>query len=279
MTIQKDIRARDFFLYKVYVAAGKNTILIGATTVTIPAGWYYQGHCTDADYPGLWSTIEAAAPAGTTVHSCTPVQSFGQVSCGLEFRNTASLTISIAAGTAVPPELLGWAPATTAKTGASIKSDLNLPGIWRANSLVAGIANIKSSGVEQVAFKSHRSPRARFSKWESFSVVEWSYPAVEAVYVKQDRASLVSYALTRDIALNDTNVNFERLWISFTRGHLALIVPDSETRPDALDGLTALSWGESSLERVPARRESTTQERYTIEFETYIVDTVMEPSP
>ena len=278
MTIQKDIRARDFFLYKVYVADGKNTILIGATTVTIPAGWYYQGHGTDGDYPGLWSTIEALAPAGTTLHACTPVQSTGQVSCGLEFRNTVSLTISIAAGTAVPAELLGWAPATTAKTGASIKSDLNLPGIWRANSLVAGIANIKSTSIEQVAYRSHNSPRARYSKWESFSVVEWSYPAVEAVYVKEDRCSLVSYAMTRDIALNDTNVNFERLWVSFTRGHRVLIVPDAETRPDDLDGLTVLSWGGSSLERAPARRESAAQERYSIDFETYIVDTVVEPS-
>jgi hypothetical protein len=286
MTIQKDIRARDFFLYKVYVEAGKNTISVRGTTVTIPAGWYYQGHSTDADYPGLWSTIEALSPAGTTLHACTPIDSFGQVSCGLEFRAPITFppapappvpiipTYSIAAGTAVPAELLGWAPGTTSKTGVLVRSDLNLPGIWRANSLVAGIANIKSTSVEQVAFRSHKSPRARFTKWESYSVVEWSYPAVEAVYVKQDRSSLVSYAQVRDIAVDDLNVNFERLWISFTRGHRALIVPDTETRPNDLGGLTVLSWGESSLERAPARRESTAQERYSIDFETYIVDTV-----
>ena len=280
MTIQKDIRARDFFLYPVEVLAGANTILIGATTVTIPAGWYYQGHSGDTDYPGLWSTIEALAPAGTTLHACTPVESSGQTSCGLEIRSAGSLTVSIAAGTAVPAELIGWASGTTSKTGTRVKSDLNLPGVWRAQSLVDGIADLKLAHKRQTAFKSHKGPRARFTKWESYDVIDWRYPAVEALFVIEDRCHLSSYCYGRGVEVGDVNVNFERLWESFTRGRKALLVPDAQVRPDQLDALTVLSWGESSIEDVlaVARLESAAQERYTLSFETYIADTVVEPS-
>lgn len=279
MTIQKDIRARDFFLYPVEVKTGANKIKIGAVTITITPGWYYQGFSTDTDYPGLWTAIEVTAPDGVTLHACTPTLSSGQTSCGLEIRAGSAVAVDISITDAIPPELIGWANNTT-KTATRVKSDLSLPGIWRAASLVDGIADLKLAHKRQTAFKSHKGPRARFTKWESYDTIDWRYPAVEALYVIEDRCHLSSYATPRSVEVGDTNVNFERLWESWTRGRKALLVPDAEVRPDQMGALTVLSWGESDMEDILAiaRLESAAQERYTLSFETYIADVVEEPS-
>jgi hypothetical protein len=274
MIIQYEPRDRDYWLYPVEVVAGANQLLIGATTVTIPAGWYYQGFSADADYPGLWSVIEAGAPAGTTLHVCTPTKSSGQISCGVEFRNTSSLTIDTDITNGIPRSLLGWT--TDDKTGTSLMSDRNLPGVWRSNNLLDGIASVKDVRGSQVAFRSHRGPYARLSRWEEYTEAQITYEAVPAVYARTARTSLMSYTCPHGVDIGDEAVAFEPMWRTLTRGKLALIVPDSCTRPASIAGLVSASWGESGLESVDdvTRRESTAQERYTIDFGLYLREVV-----
>lgn len=266
-------RGRDYWWYPVKVEAGANKIKIGAVTITITPGYYYQGFSADGRYPGLWTAIEASAPDGVTLHSCTPTQSSGQIGCGLEIRAGISVTTDLTIADAIPPELIGWASATT-KSGTRVKSDYTLHGIWRSNSLVDGIASRKRARTQQVAFSSHRSPLKRITKWESHTSIDWVYEAVPALYVIAQRAGMQSYVNCSGVALGDYYAAFEALWLALTEGRRVLIKGDACDVPANLYGLSVLSYGESSLEDYDqiASLISAAQERYNLSFETYLID-------
>lgn len=272
-TYFRDPRDRDYWWYPVRVRAGANKIKVGANTITITPGEYYQGHSDDPAFPGLWSAIEAGAPAGTTLHSCTPTLSSGQVACGLEFRSSTSTAIDISITDAIPPALIGWANNTT-KTATRVKSDHTLQGIWRSHSLVGGVASRKRERRQQIAFSSHRSPLKRITKWESHVVIDWLYEFVPAIWAISQRADLLSYTFNSGVATGDYYAAFEALWLSLTSGKHVLVSGDVDDVPANLYSLSVLAYGESSLDDYDqiATLLSAAQERYNIGLDTYLLD-------
>lgn len=280
-TYLREPRGPDYYWYEVKVETGANKLQIGATVITIPPGLYFQGVSADTAFPGLWSTIEALAPVGTTLHACTPVKSSSQVGCGLEIRSGSSLTVDIDITDGIPAALIGWSPGTTDKTGTSIKSDQTLNGVWRSRQIGNGVASVKAQRPTQVAFDSHPSPRKRITPWEFNDVVTLEYPYVPALFTISQRAELVSYYLGHGVDPADIYAAFEQLWRAFTRGRRVLIYGDATAPPANLYGLTCLKWGEDGVEDISTvtRRENLTQEHYEISFEPYLMtESPVEPS-
>jgi hypothetical protein len=278
MTLIQNPRDRDYLRYPVYVASGANKIKIGAVTITITPGWYYNCFSTDTDRPGLWTAIQASAPDGVTIHQCTPVLSSGQIACGVEIRAGSSVLTDLTITDAIPPALIGWT--TTTKTGASVKSDHNIPGIWRANNLLDGVASTKAVRGTATCFASHDDPDWVASLWRVYDRVEFRYQAVPAVYVARQRSQLWEYVWPANIDINDVYPAFENVWLAMIRGREIIVHGDVCVPPDSIDGEVIIKGDSRALQDLNqvARREEVAGERYEISWDAYLVGTVPVPS-
>jgi hypothetical protein len=274
VTLIQNPRDRDFFRYPVYVADGANKIKVGANTITITPGWYFQAFSGDAARPGLWTVISAGCPAGTTLHRCTPVLSTGQVGCGLEIRSTTSVLTDLTITDAIPPALIGWT--TTTKTSTSAKSDHNIPGVWRSNSLLDGIASLKSRRSRANAFASHDDPDWVASVWRVFEMVDFRYQAIPAVFALKDRCLLLEYTIGQGVANGDIYAAFESVWLAMIRGREIIVHGDVSLPPEDITGEVIIKGSTSALEdfNQVASREEVAQERYEIAFDAYYVGLV-----
>jgi hypothetical protein len=275
MTIRQIPIGRDYFRYPIWIADGANKVKYGAVTVEVPEGWYYNCTSADANFPGLWTTITdlyAAAAVTLTFGVATPTLSTNQVSCGFTATGLAA-TLDLSIAEAMPYRVWG---ATTNTFSIPYTSELNIPGIYRVDSLTGGIASIKDvmdrfNGV----FKSHDAPNARFTRWEQFQVVDLKYEAVPALFVKRDRAQHMDYLAGRNVWTNDDYVAFERMFDSMTLGLDVIMHGDvtSSLSANLYDGTALRLFEPASDVSDIARRESVSFERYSLEWRSYVATT------
>jgi hypothetical protein len=273
-TLIRNPRDRDYLRYPIYIADGSNKIQFASTVVTITPGWYYNCFYASTPYRGLWSELQSKVPSGVTLHICTPTLSHGQIGCGVEFRRSTSITVKVDITDGLPRSVLGWTQ--DERSGVKIPSQRTIPGIWRSNSLLDGIASLKNRRSSANAFASHDDPDWIASVWRVFDTVDFRYQAVPAVYVNKVRGLLQEYTAPYGIDKGDIYAAFEHVWLSMIRSQRIVVHGDISTPPDSLAGCSVIKGATnilSSLDQV-ARREDVAQERYEIAFDSFYIGEV-----